>query len=200
MMIVAGCASSDPGRERANKTVASLEATHDRVADARKQVDKTVASANAMQAGGGDLAKQYDQYKSDVAKLESQAADAAARSKDMQARRNEYVQQWSQQSSQMTSPELKAASEARAAKVKERYDGITAKATAAKEAYEPFDKSLKELQTYLSNDLTREGVTAAAPVFTKISNDAKTLNAKLDDLIAELNSVSNSMSAAAPKK
>jgi chromosome segregation ATPase len=198
MMLVVGCSSSDPGRERANKTVASLQSTRTRVADARKQVDKTLASANAMQSGQGDLAKLYNQYKSDVAKLESQAAEARERAADMQARKNEYTQQWAQQSSQMTSPELKAASEARATKVKERYDGITAKAAAAKEAYEPFSKSLKELQTYLSNDLTREGVNAASQMFTKINTDGKNVNAKLDELIAELDSVAGSMSPSGP--
>lgn len=189
----AGC-SSDPGRERATKTVSSLETTRDRVGDARKQVDKTLASANAIQAGQGDLSKLYNQYKSDVAKLELQATEARERAADMQARRTEYQQKWAQQSAQMTSPELKAAAEARAAKVRQRWDGITTKAAAVREAYGPFDKTLKELQAYLSNDLTREGVTAASAMFTKINTDGNNLNAKLDDLAAELSAVAGSMS------
>jgi len=195
----AGCASSDPGRERATKAVSGLQDTRGSVAEARKQVDKTITAANQLQSGQGDLSRLYDTYKKEVARLESQAQEAKERSNDMSVRRNEYQQKWAQESATMSSPELRAAAETRSAKVKERYEGITQKGAAVKEAYPPFDKSLKELQTYLSNDLTREGVSAASPMFQKINKEGQSLSTALDALISELDSVSASMSSAAPK-
>ena len=94
----AGCASSDPGRERATKAVSGLQDTRGSVAEARKQVDKTITAANQLQSGQGDLSRLYDTYKKEVARLESQAQEAKERSNDMSVRRNEYQQKWAQES------------------------------------------------------------------------------------------------------
>jgi hypothetical protein len=119
-----------------------------------------------------------------------------ARWEDMQARSKEYQAKWQAEMSHVTNPELKAAAEARAAKVRGRYDTIQAKAQDAKAAYDPFMRDLKDLQTYLSNDLTTAAVQAAAPVFEKVKASGQLLKQKMDALEQELDDVAAEMSPA----
>ena len=112
----------------------------------------------------------------------------------MRARASEYQTKWRQEVSNIDDPALRAAANSRAEKVRERYDGITAKANEARAAYEPFIKQLKGVQTYLSNDLTPAGVQSAGDVFDRATANGKTVGEKIDAVIAELDSVAANFS------
>ncbi len=192
-----GCAK-DEGRERSGKAVAGLRDTRAELAKAEKQVDQVLAAAGAVQSAQGDLKSAYDKYKKEVEQTEDAAEDSRKRAQDMRARANEYQTKWQQEMSQVSSPELKAAAQARAAKVRGRYDMIQAKAQDARAAYEPFMRDLKDLQTYLSNDLTPAAVQAASPVFDKTRASGQVLKQKLDALEQELDDVAAEISPAGP--
>lgn len=187
-----GCAS-DPGRERSAGAVGGLQQTRSELAAARKQVDQVVAAAAAVQSAQGNLAPAYDTYKKEVAETESKAQDVRKRSVDMQARGQEYRAKWRAEMSKVDNPDLKAAADARAAKVEQKYATITAKAQEVRTAYEPFIKDIKDLQTYLSNDLTPAGVQGARPAFDKVRTEGNALNQKLDALQKELDDVAATM-------
>ena len=57
------------------------------------------------------------------------------------------------------------------------------------EAYQPFMRDLKELQTYLVNDSTPAAVSAASGFFQKTTASGQTLTTRLDALVAEVNSL-----------
>jgi chromosome segregation ATPase len=191
-----GCGSKDKGRDRAAKAVGGMKETRSQVTDARKQVDEVLAAAAGVQSAQANLAPAYEKYKKAVAGMEDAAKDTRERWQDMQARGQEYQAKWKAEMATVDSPELKAAAEARAAKVGQRYAEITAKAQEARAAYEPFIKDLKDLQTYLSNDLTAPAVQAAAPAFQRVQASGQTLNQKLDALSKELDAVAAEMSPA----
>jgi chromosome segregation ATPase len=198
--LTAGCAKGDGGQDRSAKAVDSLRDTRNEVAGAHKQVDEVIAASATLQAGQGDLKKAYDKYKKEVAETEEAAKDIRKRADDMRARSHEYQAKWQEEMSKVTNPDLKAAAQARATKVRGRYDMIQAKAQDAKAAYEPFIRDLKDLQTYLSNDLTPGAVEAATPVFAKVQASGQVLNQKLDAFKAELDDVATEMSPAAASK
>jgi chromosome segregation ATPase len=189
-----GCGSKDKGRERSAKAVGGMKETRSEVAAARKQVDEVLAAATGVQSAQSNLAPAYNTYKKEVAEMEKAAEDTRDRWQDMQARGQEYQAKWRAEMATVGSPELKAAAEARAAKVGQRYAEITAKALEARAAYEPFIKDLKDLQTYLSNDLTPAAVQAAAPAFQRVQASGQSLNQKLDALSHELDAVAAEMS------
>jgi type IV pilus biogenesis protein CpaD/CtpE len=191
--LAAGCAK-DEGRERSGKAVGTLKETRAELANASKQVDEVLAAASGVQSGQGDLKAAYDKYKKEVAQTEEAAQDSRKRAQDMRARSAEYQNKWQQEMSKVTNPDLKAAAQARAAKVRGRYEMISAKAQDARAAYEPFMTDLKDLQTYLSNDLTPAAVQAASPVFEKVNASGQVLKQKLAALRQELDDVAAEMS------
>ena len=194
--LAAGCSSKDQGRERSGKAVGTLKETREELANTQKQIDEVLAAASAVQSGQGDLKSAYDKYKKEVAGTEEAAADVRKRAEDMRARSQEYQAKWQEEMSKVSNPDLKAAAQARAAKVRGRYEMITAKAQDSKAAYEPFIRDLKDLQTYLSNDLTPAAVQAASPVFDKVKASGQVLKQKLDALQKELDDVAAEMSPA----
>ena len=58
---------------------------------------------------------------------------------------------------------------------------------------------LKDLQKYLSNDLTIAGVDAAKPLFAKTQNAGLEVQKSMDALVAELNTVAASITPAKAK-
>ena len=191
--LAAGCAK-DEGRERSGKAVGTLKETREELASTQKQIDDVLASASAVQSGQGDLKSAYDKYKKEVAGTEEAAKDVRKRADDMRARAKEYQTKWQEEMSKVSNPDLKAAAQARAAKVQGRYAMITAKSQDAKAAYDPFIRDLKDLQTYLSNDLTPAAVQAASPVFDKVKASGQVLKQKLTALQQELDDVASEMS------
>ena len=194
--LVAGGCAKDEGRERSGKAVGTLKETRAELATTSKQVDEVLAAASGVQTAQGDLKPAYEKYKKEVAETEEAAADVRKRAQDMRGRSQEYQAKWQEEMSKVTNPDLKAAAQARAAKVRGRYEMISAKTQDAKAAYDPFIRDLKDLQTYLSNDLTPAAVQAAAPVFQRVQASGQSLNQKLDALSHELDAVAAEMSPA----
>jgi chromosome segregation ATPase len=203
-LMLAGCGGDKKtaGEERTASAVSGLKETRAELVAGRTQVDKTVASMNAMRDTQGNLQTEFAAFNGEVKNMNAQAEKIRSRAKDMKARASQYQAKWREEMGKVEDPTLRAAATARANKVRERYDGITAKANEARAAYDPFMKQLQSVQTYLSNDLTPQAVQSAASVFDKAAADAKTVNAKIDAVIAELDDVATSLTpaAAAPAK
>ena len=75
---------------------------------------------------------------------------------------------------------------------------IQAKAQDTRGAYEPFMRDLKDLGTYLSNDLTPAAIQAAGPVFEKVKASGQVLKQKLDALKREMDDIAPEISPDAP--
>jgi chromosome segregation ATPase len=198
-LMLSACSSGDKktaGEERAASAVTGLKETRAELVAGRNQVDKTVASMNAMRDSQGSLQTEFAAFNNEIKNMDARAEKARARAKDMKARASQYQAKWREEMGKVEDPTLRSAATARANKVRERYDGITAKANEARAAFDPFMKQLQSVQTYLSNDLTPQAVQSAASVFDKAAADAKTVNAKIDAVIAELDDVASSLTPA----
>ena len=200
LMGALGCSSGGEdkktaGEERAGAAVSGLKETRAELAAAKGQLEKTLAAMNAMRDGQGTLPTEFATYNAELKKTEEHAAKVRARAADMRARASEYQTKWRQEVSNIDDPTLRAAANSRAEKVRERYDGITAKANETRAAYEPFMKQLKGVQTYLSNDLTAAGVQSAGDVFDRATANGKTVSERIDAVIAELDSVATNFGA-----
>ncbi len=185
---LAGC-SNDPGRTRAKGAVTSLADTRDEIIDARRKVSATLTDLRTFQKDNADLKKSFDTYKTDVADLESQRDDVRERLADMNERAVEYRTQWQADTMGLRDPNLRGSAQDRAKMVGDRYDQISASATEVRNEYAPYVAELGELQTYLSNDLTRPSINAAGPTFEKTINQGELLNRKLDVLLDQLNTL-----------
>jgi hypothetical protein len=200
-LLVGGCGSSGTaGQQRQARAVAGLRDTRAELDQSRKAIQQTVAAVTALRTEGGNLTSEFDAFRSALATTEHQAAKAHDRATDMRARAAEYQRKWQEEIAATGNDELRAITDQRVARVKQRYDVMATKAGEARAAYAPFMRELKAVETYLSNDLTPAGTAAAAPVLDKAAANGNTVVAAIDTVIAELNDVAGSLSTAAPSK
>jgi chromosome segregation ATPase len=193
---LAGCSSDKKteGEQRSAAAVGGLKETRAELVAGKTQIDKTVASMNAMRDNTGSLPAEFATFNEDMKKMDGQAQKIRARAADMRERANLYQTKWRDEMGKVEDPTLRAAATARANKVRERYDTITEKATEVRNAYQPFMTQMRSVQTYLSNDLTPAAVQGGATVFDKAAADGKTVTAKIDALVAELDDVASTLS------
>src|SRR5262249_56513162 len=125
-------------------------------------IDQTVLALDQIAATANtDPRKAFQQFSKALANLESAAAEATKRSQEMKTRGQEYFKQWEQQLAQVQNPEIRNLAQQQQAKLQNTFDSIKQYAQPLKAQFDPWLSDLKDLRTYLSNDLSISGVDAA---------------------------------------
>ncbi len=194
--LLTGCGTTK-GYKQADKTGAGIAEFRDEVTNGKKAIDATMTSlGNIATTANTDPRKAFEQFSKDVANLESTAAKIRKRADAMKAQGQAYFKQWEQQLAEVNNPEIRALAEQRKAKLQETFDSIKKYNEPLKAQFDPWMSDLKDLQKYLSQDLTIAGVDAAKPLFTKTTNEGLEVQKSMDALVAELNTVSATITPA----
>jgi hypothetical protein len=138
----------------------------------------------------------FQAFAQSLGDLESVAEKARKRGEEMKARGKEYFDQWQKQMGQVQNPEIRTLAEERKAKLQAAFDNIKRYAEPLKAQFDPWLADLKDLRTYLSNDLTVTGVDAAKSLFAKTQSEGLEVQKSMDALVAELNSVTAALTPA----
>jgi hypothetical protein len=194
--LLIGCGTTS-GYKQADKTGEGIAEFRYEVLNGKKAIDQTMASLDGIATSAStDPRKAFEQYSKSVANLESTANKVRKRSQDMQAQGKAYFAQWEQQLAQVKNPEIQQLAAQRKAKLNEAFDSIKTVAEPLKAKFDPWMSDLKDLRTYLSNDLTVSGVDAAKGLFKKTKTEGMEVQQSMDALIAELNTIAATITAA----
>ena len=183
-----GCVTT--GMDRSVKTSNSIQEVDRDIRKIIVQSDVTAVSLDSLvKAGQPDLKKSFDTYSDDLAKLDSHGKLLLKHVEEMKARKTEYFAEWEKQGDTYTNPRIRELSEERRNKLAEIYAQVHTAGGGIKIAYLAYLTDLKEIQLYLSNDLTPKGVEAIAPVATKTSQDLDALRASIQPVISALDAI-----------
>ncbi|MFZ3115653.1 MAG: DUF2959 family protein [Syntrophales bacterium] len=183
-----GCATT--GMVRSVKTSNSIQKVDSDVRKIILQSDVTATSLDSLvKAGQPDLKKSFDTYSDNLAELDSQGKQVLKHVEEMKAQKTEYFAEWEKQGDVYINPRIRELSEERRNKLAEIYAQVHTAGAGIKNAYLAYLTDLKEIQTYLSNDLTPKGVEAIAPVANKTSQDLDVLRTSLKPLISALDGI-----------
>ena len=183
-----GCATT--GMDRSVKTSNSIQKVDSDVRKIILQSDVTATSLDSLvKAGQPDLKKSFDTYSDNLAELDSQGKQVLKHVEEMKAQKTEYFAEWEKQGDVYINPRIRELSEERRNKLAEIYAQVHTAGAGIKNAYLAYLTDLKEIQTYLSNDLTPKGVEAIAPVANKTSQDLDVLRTSLKPLISALDGI-----------
>jgi predicted nucleic acid-binding Zn-ribbon protein len=193
--LLVGCKTS--GYKQADKTGEGIASFREEILNGKKAIDQTMAALDQVATTAAtDPRKAYEQFSKSVSNLESTANKIRKRGQDMREQGKAYFTQWEQQLAQVKNPEIQQLATQRKAKLQEAFDNIKTVAEPLKNQFDPWMSDLKDLQTYLANDLTVTGVDAAKSLFKKAQTGGLEVQKSMDALIAELNSISASITAA----
>jgi hypothetical protein len=182
LLLAPGCGSSPD----ATDTVDSMGKLGVETAKVNDGIDATLGALNALvETQGEDLKTPFEAYSSQVAALEEQSKVVGAQAREMEERGNEFFTAWeaeAQASEGGVSPERRAQLSQAYAKIKE--DAIQ-----ARDAFQPFLASLKDVQGYLKLDLSRKGVESVKDLAKKAKADGDKVKASIESMLQQVNSV-----------
>jgi predicted nucleic acid-binding Zn-ribbon protein len=193
--LLSGCKS--PGYKQADKTGEGIATFREEVVNGQKAIDATMAALSEVAASANtDPRKPYENYCKQVSNLESTAARIRKRAEDMRAKGKAYFDQWKEQLATVKNPEIQQLAKEREAKLSETFDNIKNVTEPLKAQFDPWMSDLKDLQTYLANDLTISGIDAAKNLFAKTQKEGMEVQSSMGKLITELNTLAATITAA----
>ncbi len=198
-LLLSGCGTTK-GYKQADKTGASIAEFRDEIVKGKAAIDATMKSLGDIAATANtDPRKAFSQFSKDVANLDTTADKIRKRAQSMKEQGEAYFKQWETELTQVNNPEIRTLAEQRKAKLQETFSSIRKYTEPLKAQFEPWMSNLKDLEKYLGNDLTIGGVDAAKPLFTKTTDGGLEVQKSMDALVAELNTISATITPAGKK-
>ncbi len=180
-LVIAGCASS--GMQRSEKATTTMQSMDDEIKLVVVQLDATGASLNElMKPGQSDVVKSFEVYSANVSKMAKLEKDFAKHAKAMKVQGANYFDEWQKQGEKYENPEIQALSEQRRKELGEVYGKIAENSVGMDEAFRAYMSDVKEIQSFLENDLTSKGIEAITPISRKAVNDGNTLKREINKL------------------
>lgn len=187
-----GCAST--GMKRSEKTSNSIKHVDIEIREFMIQIDATSASLDSLVTGGkADPKKSFETYTKNVAKFEKDGNQVTRRLDEMKLSSREYFEEWAKEGDKFTNPEIRELSEERRSKLAGIYAQVPAANAGVKGSYNAALTDLKEIQKYLSNDLTPTGIERIAPVSQKSVQDLDQLKESLKPVISALDEIKSEL-------
>jgi hypothetical protein len=181
VVILAGCSSS--GMKRSEKATSTLQTMDSDIKLINAQLDATAASlAELTRPGQTDVKKAFDQFSNNVSKIEKLENNFSKNAGEMKSRGADYFTEWQKEDARYHNPEIQAISEQRRRELGEVYGKVTENSLGVLDPFKTYVSDVKEIQMYLSNDLTAKGLDAIAPVARKAVNDGDRLKYAIKDL------------------
>jgi len=175
--VSSGCESSPDAKE----TVDSMNTFGVQVAKVKDSIDHTLkALEDVVGTEPSDIRTNFDAYQKSVAALDKQANVVRKRAEEMKALGDEFFKEW--ETPESMTPERRSQLNASYAKIKSDM-------TMAKEQFTPFQKSLKDIESYLKLDLSPTGINSMGELVKKAKHDGGQVKSHIDAVLVQLNSV-----------
>ena len=183
-----GCATT--GMDRSVKASNSIRDVDSEIRKMMVQIDATAATLDTLiMPGQPDLKKSFNAYSDNVDKLDNEGKRVIKRTEEMKLRSNEYFSEWEKQGDAYTNPEIRELSTDRRNKLSESYARVPAAGSGVKGTYNAYLTDLREIQKFLSTDLTPKGIEAITPVAQKSAQDLDAFKASLKPVISALDEI-----------
>jgi chromosome segregation ATPase len=202
LFTLAGCKTT--GEQATEYQIESVKQLRTSLETGSKQISTTLGALEQLTATTtGDLKPGYQRFKTELAKLDADAATTRSRTQAMKERAQEHLKMWEEEMrSGMTNPELRKISEAERLKAKERFAELRATTETGRDAYQNLSSDLHQIQKALDINLNASGVAGLKPVVDSTKADAQVVQKSITEIVAKLDKVtdelSSSMGAPAP--
>ena len=158
------------------------------------QVDATNASLqDVISPNQLDTKKALDNYKMNVAKMEQIGKRLDRDSAEMKNQGQDYFAEWEKQGSTYSNPQIRQLSEERRRQLREDFAHIPQASTGVQESLHSYLVAIREIQDYLSNDLTPSGVEGITPVAKTAMRDGEDVKTSVQPVLAAIDHARTAM-------
>jgi hypothetical protein len=189
---MAGCATT--GIERSAKTQTSMTEMDSNIKLLLVQLDATGASLRELvKPNNSDVEKAFYLFTENVSELEEMEENFTKHADEMNARGTDYFEEWQSEGDIYKNPRIQQLSEQRRHELTRIYEEIATNSIGVKEGLNSYVSDLREIQRYLSNDLTPKGIAAIKPLAREITGKGRDLNYEIKEVQAAVNRAKASM-------
>jgi hypothetical protein len=190
---IVGCSST--GIKRSEKATTTMQTMDNDIKSIGVQLDATGSSLdNLTNPGQSDVKKAFNLYTDNASKIEKMEKRFAKHTDEMQARGKDYFEEWQKDGDKYQNSQIQQLSEQRRIELSEIYGKIALNSVGVKEAFKAYVSDVKEIQNYLSNDLTPKGIEAIVPISKKAVNDGDNLKLAIKNIQPSIESARAAMS------
>ena len=191
--LATGCAST--GKDKSARTVKSLAESSSLIEKANGLMGQTLTQLNDLVANPApDLQKQFAAFNSSLNKLGDVDKAVRRQAEEMKLMSAAYFAKWDEETARMQNEDIRHRSQARKQEVAARFDRISRQYDETKTAFQPFMADLRDVQNFLTTDLTKGGLAAIKIPTAKATSDAIELRASINELDEQFKSFKRSLS------
>ncbi|MCF8025970.1 MAG: DUF2959 family protein [Desulfobacteraceae bacterium] len=191
-MGMAGCATT--GMERSTKATTSMTEMDRNIKLLLVQLDATGASLRELvKPDNPDVEKAFQLFTENVSTMEQMEKSFAKHTNEMNASGKDYFEEWQKEGDKYKNPRIQRLSEQRRLELSRIYGEIATNSIGVKEELNSHVSDLKEIQHYLSNDLTPKGIKAIEPLAREVAGNRSGLKYEIKDLQAAVNKANAAM-------
>ncbi len=193
--------ASAAGYKMADKVGASIAEFRDEIVTIKKEVDNTMAALDKIvTTAATDPRNAFKDFDKAVPQIDDAAKKAKKRGEDIKARGQAYFKAWEKELASVNNADIRKLAEERKAKLQATFDSIRTSMEPVRDQFNTWLADLKDLQKYLSNDLTIGGIDAAKELIGKAKTEGQGVQQSLDKVITELNTIVATLTPAKAKK
>ncbi len=189
--LAAGCSTvssvtKKTGIERAEKTTASMQTVETDIRQANLQIDLTKASLESLlkvgqmsNAQAADVKTAFDTFSENADKMKEVGKNLNSHIDEMNSQGNAYFTEWAKEGGTYTNPQIQKLSENRRAHLSNTFREMEMSAANVRPNLNSYMSDIEQVQKYLSNDLTPQGIAAIIPVARNVEKDGAKLKRSL---------------------
>ena len=196
-LVVAACATT--GHERVAATSTELEELAASIEAVKGQVEGPAqALAEVVAKAAEDPAPSFDAFKRELATAQKSYSRASAHLDAAKKESEALFAEWTERSAAITDEGIRQDSEKRRDELRAAFDSATATAEASLAELSSFLTTAKDLETYLSQDLTPKGIEAIADRSESLEKQGQSVAESLDQAIGATRKAAPQFAMATP--
>lgn len=176
-------ACSTTGMQRSEDVQSTMETVDNEIKLIIVQLDAIGASLDELtKTGQADKKKAFDLYSDNVSKIAKMEKNFSKHADQMEASGKAYFSEWEKDGDKYDNPDIQRQSNERRAELGETYDKIAENNVGVKEAFLTYVSDVNEIEQFISNDLTSEGMVSISKTSDKIVDNGTHLKNELNNL------------------
>jgi hypothetical protein len=181
--VFAVTACSTTGMQRSEDVQSTMQTVDNEIKLIVVQLEAIGASLDELtKPGQADLKRAFDLFSDNASKIKNMEQDFSKHAAQMEASGKAYFDAWDSDSQQYDNPEIQQQSNERREELGETYDKIAQNNVGVKEAFQTYVSDINEIERFLSNDLTSDGITSITAISDKVVNNGSHLKNELQNL------------------
>jgi chromosome segregation ATPase len=194
---IAACAnlpgSGSDNDNPAENVTSNMEQVDADLRDAVMQVDAVDASIETLLNADTSLNPAFERYARNVEEMERVGEELEQHADALRTQGFDYFAEWREQTAEVSNPDVAEISDQRHEETREAFTELTRSSANVKRTLQTYISDLRDIETYLSNDLTPAGVEAIQPVAEQAQKDGEALQQAIKPMINALNKARSTM-------